>query len=136
VESLLPSAKARRSEDTEMKRLVRNTLLVMVPLALAGCSQNQAPAATGGAPAGAPEDWLERAAAIVQVTSDPEKRRHCDYVSVLAVPDGWDGKLGSLTPAGESAVQEMKLTTAGLGGNLILLIAGETPQAEAYLCTE
>jgi hypothetical protein len=119
-----------------MNPTVRRTLLAMMPLALLGCSQNQAPAAAGGGLVGSPEDWLERAATIVQVTNDPEKRWHCDYVSVLAVPDGWDGNLGSPTPAGESALQEMKLATARLGGNLVLLIEGQTPQAEAYLCTE
>jgi hypothetical protein len=112
-----------------MKRPLRNALLALVPLAFVGCAQNAAPSA-------AAEDWLARAAEIVRASNDPDDVWDCDYVSELAIPAGWDGRLEDLSPAGENALQAMKVDAAGLGGNFVLVILEEPPRGEAYLCTE
>ena len=109
--------------------------LVLVPLVFAACARNSAAPASAvrSVPA---QDWVERAAAAVRVSDDPYDLRDCEFVTVLSVPGGWDGKLESMTPAEDNALNEMKLATVRAGGNFVLLYPGEEPSGEAYLCTE
>lgn len=81
-------------------------------------------------------DWLTRAVAAVRVSGDTEDVRDCEFVSILAVPGGWDGRLAAMSAAEENALNEMKRAAARAGGNFVLLYPGKEPSAEAYLCTE
>jgi hypothetical protein len=109
--------------------------LALLPLAVAACAQSTVTTASSvaAAPGG---DWVERAAAAVRVSDDPYDLRDCEFVSVLTVPAGWDGKLESMTPSEDNALSEMKLATVRAGGNFVLLYPGPEPSGEAYLCTE
>jgi hypothetical protein len=110
----------------------RHSSLLFV--ALAACAQSAAP--SGSSRAAAPLDWLSRAVATVRVSDDPDDVRDCEFVSILAVPGGWDGELEAMLPAEENALNEMKRAAAQAGGNFVLLYPGEEPSGEAYLCTE
>lgn len=118
-----------------MERPVRHTLSALAALALVGCSQNAGPSANAG-PSLAAEEWIARAAAIVRVSDNAEQTWDCEFLTALTFPDGWDGKLGSLSPEGEAAIEQLKLATANVGGNFVLVTPGPAPGAEAYLCTE
>jgi len=113
----------------------RHAALALSALALAACAQGAATSASSvaAAPGG---DWVERAAATVRVSDNPYDLRDCEFVTVLTVPAGWDGELKSMTPAEESALNEMKRATVRGGGNFVLLYPGPEPSAEGYLCTE
>ena len=113
----------------------RYAALALVPLALAACAQNSAAPASSVSSVPS-QDWVARAAAAVRVSDDPYDLRDCEFVSVLSVPAGWDGKLESMSPSEESALNEMKLETVRAGGNFVLLYPGPEPSGEAYLCTE
>jgi hypothetical protein len=108
--------------------------LPFVTLALAACAPSSAP--VGSAGAGVPMDWITRAVAAVRVSDDTDNVRDCEFVSILTVPGAWDGKLAAMSPAEESALNEMKRAAAQAGGNFVLLYPGEEPSGEAYLCTQ
>ncbi|MBM4183699.1 MAG: hypothetical protein FJ207_05670 [Gemmatimonadetes bacterium] len=116
------------------------TPLALFAIALGGCAQNPAPAASTGSSTAASSDpaadWVARAAAAVRVSDDPYDLRDCEFVSVLSVPGGWDGELKSMTPAEVNALNEMKVATVRAGGNFVLLYPGPEASGEAYLCTE
>ena len=120
-----------------MKRTIRSLLVAVGPFALMSCSQSGGPVARASAgPSPAAQDWLARAEAIVRASNDPDDVWDCEYLTELAVPDGWDGKLESMSSAGEDALSEMKFAAASVGGNFVLLILEQPPRGEAYLCTE
>jgi hypothetical protein len=104
-------------------------------VALAACAQS-AGSSNGSSSAAAPLDWLTRAVAAVRVSDDTDDVSDCEFVSILAVPGGWDGELEGMLPAEENALNEMKRAAAQAGGNFVLLYPGEEPSGEAYLCTE
>jgi hypothetical protein len=108
--------------------------LAVVALVLAACTQNATPGASSRAAAS--PDWLARAAAAVRVSDDTDAVSDCEFVSILAVPGGWDGELEGMSGAEENALNEMKRAAAQAGGNFVLLYPGEEPSGEAYLCTE
>ena len=113
----------------------RRSSLLSVALAVAACAQSPAPPG-GPSRTSAPLDWLTRAVATVRVSDDTDDVRDCEFVSILAVPGGWDGKLEAMSRAEENALNEMKRAAAQAGGNFVLLYPGEEPSGEAYLCTE
>jgi hypothetical protein len=109
--------------------------LLLFALALTACSPGAAPTASSRA-AAAPLDWLTRAVAAVRVSDDTDDVSDCEFVSMLSVPAGWDGKLEAMSRTEENALNEMKRAAAQAGGNFVLLYPGEEPSGEAYLCTE
>jgi hypothetical protein len=116
-----------------MKR--RYAAFTLLHIGVAACAQNSAAPASAARSVPA-QDWVERAAAAARVSDDPYDLRDCEFITVLSVPGGWDGKLESMTPAEDNALNEMKLATVRAGGNFVLLYPGEEPSGEAYLCTE
>lgn len=113
---------------------LRYSLTTVIAVAF-GCAPNT----TASAPAAAPAlagDWVARGAAAVRVSDDADDVRDCEFVSMLAIPGGWDGVLEHMTAEERDALDEMKVATVRAGGNFILTIPGSEPLAEAYLCTE
>jgi hypothetical protein len=112
----------------------RRAPLALVLVALLACAPSAVPTPSSSAPAAG--DWIGRAAATVRVSDDLEDTRDCEFVTVVSVPPGWDGKLEGMTGEETNALNEMKVATARAGGNFLLLYPGAEPSGEAYLCTE